>query len=73
MPSSLVHAIDWTRAPAPRLRLLDQRLLPATTAYVDVPDTEAGWRAIKVREEGGDGGRFPIGRPTAGSFSVDPP
>lgn len=48
MPA-LVKAIDWVAAPVPRLSLLDQRLLPGTTQYVDVPDTEAAWHAIKVR------------------------
>lgn len=48
--STLVKAIDWAATPTPRLSLLDQRLLPGTTQYVDVPDTEAAWHAIKVRE-----------------------
>ena len=47
MPT-LIKAIDWAAVPTLRLALLDQRLLPGTTKYVDVPDTEAAWHAIKV-------------------------
>lgn len=46
MPA-LVQAILWQREPTPSLRLLDQRLLPARTEYVEVADTRAAWLAIK--------------------------
>jgi methylthioribose-1-phosphate isomerase len=31
------------------LQLLDQRLLPYETVYLDVPDPQAAWQQIKVR------------------------
>lgn len=43
----LVNAILWERGPPASLKLLDQRLLPSTTSYVDVADADAGWRAIR--------------------------
>ena len=30
-------------------RLLDQRLLPLRSTYIDISGHEAGWKAIKVR------------------------
>lgn len=30
------------------LQLLDQRLLPRETVYLDVPDLQAAWQQIKV-------------------------
>ena len=66
MPA-LVQAIEWTRSPRPALRLLDQRLLPGRTEYVDVEGAEAGWHAIRVRNgEGGGrgGGALPPPTPT---------
>ena len=44
-----LEAIRWTRGPPARLQLLDQRLLPLTTAYIDVADAGAAWTAIKAR------------------------
>lgn len=43
----LVQAILWERGPPASLKLLDQRLLPQTTSYVDVNDADGGWRAIR--------------------------
>jgi hypothetical protein len=31
-----------------KLQLLDQRLLPLETVYLDVPDPKAAWQQIKV-------------------------
>jgi methylthioribose-1-phosphate isomerase len=31
-----------------QLQLLDQRLLPYETVYLDVPDPKAAWQQIKV-------------------------
>lgn len=33
-----------------KLQLLDQRLLPLETVYLDVPDPQAAWQQIKVSE-----------------------
>ena len=46
MPA-LVQAILWQREPTPSLRLLDQRLLPSRTEYVEVADAGAAWLAIR--------------------------
>jgi hypothetical protein len=43
-----LEAIQWARGPPARLALLDQRLLPGTIEYIDVPDAAAAWTAIKV-------------------------
>jgi len=32
-----------------KLQLLDQRLLPHETVYLEVPDIQAAWQQIKVR------------------------
>jgi methylthioribose-1-phosphate isomerase len=39
-----------------KLQLLDQRLLPLETVYLDVPDPQAAWQQIKVREPAGASG-----------------
>ena len=44
MPA-LVQAILWQREPTPSLRLLDQRLLPAKTKYVEIEDASAAFHA----------------------------
>lgn len=62
----LCTAIQWQRAP-PRLRLLDQRLLPGVVSYVDVPDADAGWHAIKVRAGRAGGGAM------GGRLAAPPP
>jgi len=46
MPA-LVQAILWQREPTPSLRLLDQRLLPAKTEYVEIEDASAAFHAIR--------------------------
>jgi methylthioribose-1-phosphate isomerase len=46
MPA-LVQAILWQRQPSPSLRLLDQRLLPGKTEYVEVEGAEGAWHAIR--------------------------
>lgn len=46
MPA-LVQAILWQRDPTPSLSLLDQRLLPARTEYVEIEDAGAAFHAIK--------------------------
>ena len=46
MPA-LVQAILWQREPIPSLRLLDQRLLPAKTEYVEIEDASAAFHAIR--------------------------
>jgi hypothetical protein len=35
-----------------KLQLLDQRLLPLETVYLDVPDPKAAWQHIKVSWHG---------------------
>lgn len=34
-----------------KLQLLDQRLLPYETVYLDVPDPKAAWQQIKVLQQ----------------------
>lgn len=42
---SALEAIKYSDG---RLQLLDQRLLPLETVYLDVPDPQAAWQQIKV-------------------------
>jgi methylthioribose-1-phosphate isomerase len=44
-----LQAIRWARHPT-SLTLLDQRLLPGTMKYIDIPGADAAHAAIKVRE-----------------------
>jgi len=49
-----LEAIRWARGPAgATLALLDQRLLPLTTAYIDISGADAAWGAIKVKRRDG--------------------
>ena len=54
-----LEAIKWVHGPdRTSLALLDQRLLPHTMEYIDIPGADAGWTAIKVRGDAkgeGDG------------------
>lgn len=43
-----LEAILYAAGPPARLQLLDQRLLPLRTEYIDVPGPDAAWKAIKV-------------------------
>jgi methylthioribose-1-phosphate isomerase len=53
-----LEAIKWVHGPdRTSLALLDQRLLPHTMEYIDIPGADAGWTAIKVRGDAkGEGG-----------------
>jgi hypothetical protein len=46
MSENKLQAIKYTDG---HLQLLDQRLLPYETVYLDVPDPKAAWQQIKVR------------------------
>ena len=48
-----------------RFRLLDQRLLPLRTTYIDISGPEAGWKAIKVRSYPQDATLGTVARRTA--------
>lgn len=41
-----LQAIKWN--PKGKLEILDQTQLPNVTLYVDIPNIEAGWEAIKT-------------------------
>ena len=43
-----LEAIVYRAGPPAQLKLLDQRLLPLNSEYVDVPGVSAAWTAIKV-------------------------
>lgn len=43
---SKLEAIKYSNG---KLQLLDQRLLPYETVYLDVPDPKAAWQQIKVQ------------------------
>lgn len=45
MPENKLQAIKYADG---QLQLLDQRLLPYETVYLDVPDPKAAWQQIKV-------------------------
>ena len=48
-----LEAIRWARGPGgTSLALLDQRLLPLSMVYIDIPGADAAWSAIKVRRDG---------------------
>ncbi|MCJ1461812.1 Isopentenyl-diphosphate delta-isomerase 2 [Pseudocyphellaria aurata] len=44
-----LEAIIYTAGPPARLQILDQRLLPLRTEYIDVSGPDAAWHAIKNR------------------------
>ena len=50
---SALEAIRWRQGPPAALQLLDQRLLPLQTVYIDISGPKAAWHAIKV-------GRVPL-------------
>ena len=45
---SALEAIRWCQGPPAALQLLDQRLLPLQTVYIDIDGPESAWHAIKV-------------------------
>ena len=45
---SALEAIRWRQGPPAVLQLLDQRLLPLQTVYIDIQGPESAWHAIKV-------------------------
>ena len=45
---SALEAIRWRQGPPAVLQLLDQRLLPLQTVYIDIDGPESAWHAIKV-------------------------
>ena len=45
---SALEAIRWRQGPPAVLQLLDQRLLPLQTVYIDMNGPESAWHAIKV-------------------------
>jgi methylthioribose-1-phosphate isomerase len=46
---SALEAIRWQLGPPASLQLLDQRLLPLESVYIDIDGPEAAFAAIKVR------------------------
>ena len=46
--SGMLEAIRWQMGPPASLRLLDQRLLPAQSVYIEVDGPQAAFTAIKV-------------------------
>ena len=46
--SGMLEAIRWQMGPPASLRLLDQRLLPAQSVYVEIDGPQAAYKAIKV-------------------------
>jgi methylthioribose-1-phosphate isomerase len=52
--AAAADALQAIRYSDGKLQLLDQRLLPLETVYLDVPDPQAAWQQIKVRG-GGEG------------------
>jgi len=50
LPNSIaMSALEAIKYSDGKLQLLDQRLLPLETVYLDVPDPKAAWQQIKVR------------------------
>ena len=46
--SGMLEAIRWQMGPPASLRLLDQRLLPAQSVYIEIDGPQAAYTAIKV-------------------------
>ena len=46
--SGMLEAIRWQMGPPASLRLLDQRLLPAQSVYIEIDGPQAAFTAIKV-------------------------
>ena len=46
--SGMLEAIRWRMGPPASLRLLDQRLLPAQSVYIEIDEPQAAFTAIKV-------------------------
>ena len=46
--SGMLEAIRWQMGPPATLRLLDQRLLPAQSVYIEIDGPQAAYTAIKV-------------------------
>lgn len=44
-----LEAIRWSLGPPAALQLLDQRLLPDQSVYIDIDGPKAAFTAIKVR------------------------
>ena len=47
--SGMLEAIRWQLGPPASLKLLDQRLLPTQSIYIDIDGPRAAFIAIKVR------------------------
>lgn len=45
----MLEAIRWQMGPPASLKLLDQRLLPTQSVYIEIDGPEAAFTAIKVR------------------------
>ena len=45
---SALEAIRWQQGPPASLKLLDQRLLPLQSVYIDIDGPQAAFTAIKV-------------------------
>ena len=45
---SPLEAIRWQQGPPASLKLLDQRLLPLQSVYIDIDGPQAAFTAIKV-------------------------
>lgn len=46
--TGMLEAIRWQMGPPASLKLLDQRLLPTKSIYIDIDGPEAAFSAIKV-------------------------
>ena len=44
----MLEAIRWQMGPPASLKLLDQRLLPTQSVYIEIDGPEAAFTAIKV-------------------------
>ncbi len=47
--SGMLEAIRWQLGPPASLKLLDQRLLPTQSVYIDIDGPRAAFTAIKVQ------------------------
>lgn len=45
---SALEAIRWQQGPPASLKVLDQRLLPLQSVYIDIDGPQAAFTAIKV-------------------------
>jgi len=46
--SGMLEAIRWQMGPPASLKLLDQRLLPIQSIYIDIDGPQTAFTAIKV-------------------------